>query len=80
MKKEYRNLRFPPASPLPMMNVLMAEIIYSWFSFGLLETFEVSQFSCFSLQMRKPRSMRLNDLLWLLEPLLGKAGPRAQFF
>lgn len=36
MEREYRYLPFPPPSPLPMMNVLMAEIIYSWFSFGLL--------------------------------------------
>lgn len=30
-----RKYGYPPFSPPPMMNVLMAEIIYNWFGFGL---------------------------------------------
>lgn len=45
-----------------------------------VETFEVTQFSCFSLQMRKLRPRRLNDLLWPLEPLRDQAAPGTQVF
>lgn len=44
-----------------------------------METFEVRQFSCFSLQVRKPKPTRLNDLMWLWSPSLAKLGLGPRF-
>ena len=44
-----------------------------------METFEVRQFSCFSLQVRKPKPTRLNDLMRLWSPSLAKLGLGPRF-
>ena len=44
-----------------------------------METFKVSQFSCFSLQVRKPKPTRLNDLTWPWSPSLAKLGLGPRF-
>ena len=44
-----------------------------------METFKVSQFSCFSLQVRKLKPTRLNDLTWPWSPSLAKLGLGPKF-